>query len=602
MANYDSPSVIQQEKKHGQAPSTGFKQLQSAGESSTFGHGLFRRVGVIVIWHFPIPIQLWVIAVLLTVILFIPRLRELILGSWISWAVVAFLFIAGSLLIPSQNHLLGDGLTHLGNPERTIASTEPLDILVHHLVYKITGSSLWSYRVVAFVCGLFYLSGITLLLRRSDNRLEQAIIALAFMATGTIQFYFGYVESYTLLHVFTLFFIVFSWRDLERDTISLVPLLFFGLALASHFSAISLLPAVVYLYRKRLGSGIWWLAAGVLLAGFVVGRSVNLSKILVPFWQTEFSAYSLLSLNHLRDLANILLLSGPTFVLVAWPGGIDRRQRLTLFALAGTLGFAVLVDPKIGAFRDWDLLSIFALPLAALVALRAPRHKAAVALLVAVIVLRVVPWLLFNNQPQYEYVKAQVNADLHYSAQYDKGQRLESWGLILERIGDDLGAEDAWTKRLEIVSNDVSTLTMIAPLQLRLKKYDQAYRYYEQLAHSDRSSVEYVYQAAYSAFAAGKLQDGIMMFQELPEDSLSDPRFSSLYAALLSAQGNHTEAMEILKYNTTVVGGAPLLRALAQSAVAEGDDDVARVLNNKAAEFDSIDAAGRAHRDSLFRR
>ena len=304
------------------------------------------------IWLFPIPVYLWAVAALLIASCFVARVREFVLGSRVSGLLLGLLFIAGSLLIPSQNHLLGDGLTHLGNPSRVFSSTEPLDIFVHHLMYLMTGSALWSYRIVAVLAGSFYLFGITLLMKKAATPLERAIVALSFLATATVQFYFGYVESYTLLHVFMLYFLIFALRDLERNQISWLPMMFFVLALVSHFSGIALLPALIYLYYRRLKSGIWWLAAGFVAAGFVVGRTVNLWKIIVPFWPTDYSAYALFSGDHLRDLLNILLLSGPTFILVFWSRQFDRRQLVALLALSGTLGFSVLVDPKIGAFRD----------------------------------------------------------------------------------------------------------------------------------------------------------------------------------------------------------------------------------------------------------
>jgi Flp pilus assembly protein TadD len=551
------------------------------------------------IWNFPIPLYLWIAAAAILATSLVMRLQVSRLSSRISWIVVAALFIGGMLLIPSQNHLLGDGLTHLDNPGRTISTTEPLDILVHHLVYSITGSALWSYRLVAFVCGLLYLLGVTLLLMRLSNRLEQAIVALAFLATGTLQFYFGYVESYTLLHLCTLYFILFGWRDLGRKKISLLPLLFFGVALVSHFSAISLLPAVVFLYRRRLGRGIWWLVGGVLLAGFAVGMSANISMILVPFWPTDFSAYSLLAPEHLRDLLNILLISGPAFFLTFWRGELDRRQQFTLFALAGTLGFAILVDPKIGVIRDWDLLSVFAVPLVALVALRAPRHGATVAVLAIVIVLRVVPWLLFNSQPQNEFVKTQVNADLHYSAKYDEGQRLESWGLLLQRIGDDPGAEQAWLKRLEIEPRDDNTLNNLSLLQFGDKKYAESYKHYLVLLDAYPRSDTLIYKTAYSAFAAGQLDDAMNLLNKLSKISQDNPEVLTLYAGILSRSGYHQQAIDVVQSTQLVALEVKLVLNLARSAREVGRRDIARALIKSAHKKDSTDQEVTALYDSL---
>jgi hypothetical protein len=600
LANYESHADFQQAKK-GMAwlHSLAFQQLQSVKETSTFGRELIRDSSEVVIWHFPVPVYLWLIAAILAAILFVPRWREAILGSWISWAIVALSFVAGSLLIPSQNHLFGDGMTHLGNPDRVFSSTEPLDIFVHHLVYRVTGSALWSYRIIASLAFVFYLFGVSVLLKGVGTNLERGIVALAFLATGTIQFYFGYVESYTLLHMFTLYFLVFAVRDLERERLSWLPMLFFLLALVSHFSGITLLPALVHLYRRRFRIGIWWLSAGILAVGLAVAVSANLFKILVPLWPTAYSEYWLLSKYHLQDLLNILLLSGPAFFLVFWRGGIDKRQKVTLLALAGALGFAVLVDPKIGAFRDWDLMSVFAVPLTMLVALRAPRRVVTVVILLAIVILRVVPWLLFNSRPHNEYFKERVMADVHYSGGYDEGQRLISWGFLLQSLGDNSGAEQAWKKRLKFKFDDTRTIAKLAALEAILKNYDQAFVYYNLLTHSDRRSTEILYQASYYAFASGNPLAAMSVFKEVPEDSLRDPRFATLYAGLLSAQGNHHGAMQVLQQVPSVVGGAPLMLALSRSAMIEGKLDVANLLINKASIADSTDLSVKAFRDSL---
>ena len=551
------------------------------------------------IWLFPVPVYLWGIAAALALILLSRRIRELILGSWISGAAVALLFIAGSLLLPSQNHLLGDGLTHLGNPDRAFSSTEPLDILVHHLMYQVTGSSLWSYRIVALTAGIFYLFGIALLIKSAGAGLERAIVALAYLATGTVQFYFGYVESYTLLHLFSLYFLVFAIRDLDREQVFWLPMMFFLLGLVSHFSGIALLPALVYLYQRRFGTRVWWLAGAIIAIGVAVAFSVNLWRILVPFWPTDYSSYWLLSGSHLLDLLNILLLSGPAFVLLFWSRHQSRQQSVVLLALAGTVGFSLLVDPKMGAFRDWDLLSVFAVPLSVLVALRAPRRVATLLVLVGIISLRVVPWLIFNSDFQLESVKKHVSRDLHYSTGYDEGQRLVSWGFLLLSHGDEEGAEQAWKDRLQARPNDTRTIANLALLEAVLKKYDQAFIYYDQLAHSDRRSFDNLYNAAYFAFASGKPLAAISLFHEVPEDSLRKPRFASLYAGILSAQGDHKAAMRVLQYVPSIIGGAPLLRALSKSASMEGRADVASYLSARAAVADSADQSTRAMLDSL---
>lgn len=539
------------------------------------------------IWHFPIAFYLWIAAAVAVAICLIPNLLSRIASSKFSWFAIAAIFVAGTILLPSENHLMGDGLTHIGNPGRIASATEPFDLFVHYVAYQIAGSQLWGYRAVAILAGVLYLLGITMLLRRASGALEKAIIALAFLATGTLQFYFGYVESYTLVNLFILYFIVFSLRDIENGRITFLPLIFFGLALISHFSAVALLPSVILLYREKLGKLVWVLGGTVVLAGVLVSIKVNIFQIIVPFWPTSFSSYWVLSGDHLIDFVNILLLSGPAFFLILARKRSDRGQTVILAALLGCLAFSFLVDPKIGAFRDWDLLSIFAVPMAALVALRAPRHPITVVLLAVIIILRVVPWLQFNSQLRSDEIKAEVLSDPHYGAGYDNGQRLESWGFLLYSAGDKAGARDAWQKRLEIKPDDKNTVEMLAPLQIQFKDYDRAYQNYVLLHESKPDDIDYVYNVAYSAFASGRLPEALEHLNQVPQEKRTDPRLMSLFAALLAAQGQHQQAIGFMKSLPQLVGDTPVLLALARSAMALNEYETAWLLVNKAREYDS---------------
>ena len=161
-------------------------------------------------WHFPIPLALWLTAAVAVVVALIPGLVNRIAASSVNWIIVGGLVWAGSLLLPSHNHLMGDGLTHLGATERVFSATEPLDIFLHHIAYTLVGSTELSYRIIAAVSCVAFLVALYLITRLFTAALERALVGLSFLATATLQFYFGYVESYTLLHVFTLYFIYFA--------------------------------------------------------------------------------------------------------------------------------------------------------------------------------------------------------------------------------------------------------------------------------------------------------------------------------------------------------------------------------------------------------
>lgn len=550
-------------------------------------------------WNYPVPLAAYAIGAAIALVLMLPPLRRFLFDKWVTPALVATLFIIGMIILPSHNHLLGDGLTHINASDRIFSPTEPLDVFVHYMAGRIAGSMEVGYRAVSFLAGLFYLLGISLMFRLGRDKLERGIILLAFLATATVQFYFGYVESYALLNLFTLYYIYFAWRDLTEERIGYLPLLFFLLLLMSHFSGIVLLPSLLYLYSSTLKKKLLYLVLPLMILGALVAWQVKPEMILVPLSRSEFSAYTLFSGAHLADLIRVLLLVSPGFILALLSRRCDSPVRFVLLALAGALVFTILVDPKIGAFRDWDLLSLFAIPLAALVALRAPRHPLTVALLVLVIATRIVPWLLFNNSLQVEFAKNVINDDMHYSRLYDNGYRLRSWGVFLKEVGDFEGAAQALEKRLDCQPDDVHALTMLVPSLFKLGRYRAAHERALQGLRADPGNVNFLYKAIYTAFRSGELERAEQMLLNSPPRFRDSPLVARLYAGIRGAQGHHREAVDLARRFSAEDTDGHLPYILARSAVAVEEIQFARTLLDQALALDSNDRQIRSLADSL---
>lgn len=537
----------------------------------------------------------------LSAALLIPQLRQTLLNSIYFWLALAAAIVAGMLLLPSENHLLGDGLTQLGNTGRWFAPTEPLDILLHQLVAQLTGSMLWSYRLIAWVGGVFYLSGVFLMSRLGESPLEKGVIAFSFLATATVQFYFGYVESYTLLNLFTLYFLYFAWRDLQREELSKLPLLFFVLAVVSHFSAMALLPGLFYLYRRNLGKGGLYLLGVLALAAIAAAFLVDITTITVPLTKSFFSAYSLFSKEHLLDLAQLLLLITPAFWLAFFSKRFDRPVKFALIALGGTLLFFILVDPKIGAFRDWDLLSIYALPLCLVVALRAPRHVFSIVALVLLIALRIAPWISFNSAPQLDYMKAQIAKDLHYTEQYDNGQRLSSWGFLMVTMEDYEAARDIFIERLRYKPHDRNVANMLTRVEFKLGEFESAYKHYMQALAYHPDDQDFRYRAMYTAFRAGMIEKVIELGASAPAGFWEIEHVRRLYAGVLAIQGKDREAIAEAKQVKIEDIDGYLPWVLSHSAAKIGDTLYARRLADSAVGLDTLNQQYRSWRDSLTR-
>ncbi|HVP07459.1 MAG TPA: tetratricopeptide repeat protein, partial [Candidatus Acidoferrum sp.] len=161
-----------------------------------------------------------------------------------------------------------------------------------------------------------------------------------------------------------------------------------------HVIGVSLLPATLYLLAFTGGKGrrivalrpsTWGLVLGAGLVGFLIlfiylyTHDLFFKLAFVPLVAYRFTAagYTLFSLRHLLDIFNLLILLQPgVIVLVMTVFAANYRAalkqanvRFHLIVVACTVFAISILDPKLGMPRDWDLLSIPGVPLAAAAAL-----------------------------------------------------------------------------------------------------------------------------------------------------------------------------------------------------------------------------------------
>ena len=549
--------------------------------------------------NYPVALPFYLIAAALLFFAVFPRYLEAVVKSKLFWLAGAAAFTAGMLLLPSQNHLLGDGMQRLADAGQTIMYTEPLDILVHRLIYLLVGSSIWSYRIVGFVTGLFYLNGIRLLVRFGMTPIEKAIIAFAFLCTATIQFYFGYVESYGLINLFILYYLYFAWKCVKQERVTAAPAVFFVLATMSHLSGAALFPSLVFLYNDRFRWVSKYVLPLAILAAAVVFFFGHYWSDLVTLLPNDYSTYSLFSEAHLRDLLCLLPLVSPSFYLALIGKRWEKTTTFTVIALAGTLLFTIVIDPVLGAIRDWDFLSVFALPLAGMIALRAPRRAVIVVILAVMIVARIIPWLTFNAELQTEFVKEMLADDIHYSEHFGEGERLDSWGYLLYKIGDYQGAKEAWKKRLTFSPDQPNILSMLAPLLFEMGEFPESYQTYLRMMELQPDNRDCRYRASYLLFRMGDNDSAQRLLTSAPPEFRDNPNAARLLAGILGATGHHREAIEIIEKNPLQDTDGYLPYVLAKSCLEVGRNDLARQLINRAIELDFFNESYRELADRI---
>ncbi len=377
--------------------------------------------------------------------------------------IVVVVVVAALLVVfwrlPSQNHILGDGSTILARISAgDIASvTEPLTYLANHLLYRVfehtAAAGVNAFRAAGILSALLLF---TIFFYHSNDRREFFFSLAVFLTLGVVQFFAGYVENYTYAFVAGVACTLSACRDQERRRLGPFTAIALVLAMAFHVSMAVLLPSILFLWHQTLAvrfRTVLVAAVGVVLfAGGTIflARAGLLEQTFVPLYPTALNPYHLFSLQHLTDLANVVVRNHALLpVLLITP--VFRRlpeRNLLLSAIIPAVLFTILIDPKIGAVRDWDLLSVAAAPgLAALIVtlrrLFAANHRAGYQLLLPFFlfgVLHTGSWLLLNSDRQrgYEFVKGVIQHDVHYTSAYYDGYRLIPWHVLAYNVYDDV--------------------------------------------------------------------------------------------------------------------------------------------------------------------
>ncbi len=283
-------------------------------------------------------------------------------------------------------HLLGDGGRTLLATIRSdpVLITEPGAQAINRIVVLFLSrfhigpvAALEAWSCLLGMLGI--LVAIKLAALISPHR-KHSIFAALILTTGTAQFWCGYIESYPLVYFLILLFLLLALAHLAGKVafpwISLV----LASAIATHVSAIFLLPAYVYvLVRECRRTGrarrLALLSAGgvpvvwiVVIAGLrPSGSSLTLTDALLA----PLGDYGMLSPAHIRDFVNELMLVFPILIPLAVASATSLRHlprtakpQLSFLTLAAIVGIALAfaVDPKLGMARDWDLLACMLAP------------------------------------------------------------------------------------------------------------------------------------------------------------------------------------------------------------------------------------------------
>ncbi len=460
--------------------------------------------------------------------------------------ILGVLVIGGLLLIfrlfSDSANLLGDGPLRIQEMEKKgfhrffiDAASEPLDYAIHYLSYKyifkpIGLNAVDCFRFWSYLAGMIYFYGGWALARWLVRFGAEKWLTLSYLlGWGGVMMFFGYAENYALAAALSLVTvqqtIVYSETGKRLNS----SLLFFLLAFFMHNLAVVILPFILYQAKVRLLSrksplrSLHIMLVPIITAVYMIFAHVNkeIPGMLLSSGRSD-PEYAVFSPRHLVDLANLLFLVLPTSVLLIGFQRVNssdevlRRLRIGFWlSTACALVLIVLIDPRLGMARDWDLFALLLLTphLSLFLGVDWSNRSRKFKLIVAVLSLSLVlPWIYLNSNleasrlrfwniaaldPARAWYNYEVLGEHYYYAKnlplaekayalavtFKDHPRLFLWlGFVQMEQGKHREAEANFKETLRLKPDDVFAMNYLAVLLNRLGRYSEAREYLERYA------------------------------------------------------------------------------------------------------------------------
>ncbi len=512
-------------------------------------------------------------------------------SRWSHWSPWILLFVyAGTLwALRVRSYFLGDQMVWLDNirASQFPLYSEPLASLVwrgYVMLLRAVGIPVTngSLALLPTLCGVAAAVVAWRIARfMAPDPTGRLITVALFLTLGTTQLYCGYVESYSVVTLAILFYVLAALRLLNREGSSLLLGLSLVIAVATHLAALYLVPSYVMLVL--LSPSSWTQRIGLLLLPIITAfgmawlLAVDLSDLMRPFQVLSVALRSaahgtghpisqaLLVARPIGELTNLVLLVMPIPALViasrvlSWPSQrwhLDPVSRfLTAAAIPGLLVASALVLPGSPA-QDWDLLSVMVLPTALLGVLLASSNAKISSSLVraGLALLALTPLLAFvlvnaNEHAGARRFKTIIDPSAILSAHerayaneklvkyYTARKDFDSVFVYAQRAH---AAEPANTRYLGNVGTAL----------YNLHRYEEAAHYFEEAIRAGSDRAEAYYNLGLCYMREGRYQEALANFRTAVEIAGERPKLLNSLAMALLATGNPRAARSTWIYVT----------------------------------------------------
>lgn len=315
-------------------------------------------------------------------------------GNYRRWALMALATLPILWFCRMPTNLLGDGYTIIHNigdelpvvfKWSEIGAVGTIFYISRLVPLEGLERAVVAFGIVSVISGaitIFFFLAIAGELGRSAQQRLFTFLLLIF--SGWMLLFFGYAENYPMLWPFITAYLFFSIRYCRGQGSLFVPLIILLVAIFLHLQVMFFATSffVVALSRGRgrhffnRYKKLVWIAGGIVgLAGLFLfiekyNNAIEFRVHFLPLFEgrPRTPYYAVFSPAHLGDILNefsLLIPLWPLLLFAGWRGWWSRKFTAVDWYLvafsAGGLILLLMLDPRIGMGRDWDLFALTAL-------------------------------------------------------------------------------------------------------------------------------------------------------------------------------------------------------------------------------------------------
>jgi len=515
----------------------------------------------------------------------------------ILWIVLPALIL---YLLRTESYILGDSHSYVGTiVDRTYISPSSygysfvLNNLANLFHVVKVDQAIVLMGGISIICGIVFLNFVHASLKLIiENRELRPFLFAAIASSGLIILFTGYTESYPVLAAWLSIYIYYSIKYIRADGNTILLVLIFLAGAFWHLWFIAFLPSLLFILNRRykiiankflIGAAVIYLL-GIYLGGQFVRR--DYLYISLPPIPNSDTSYTLFSAQHLIDYFNEFIIVGPVLpllglVLIFLFMGKLKTAEFSFFKYIAfpAMFMSFIIDPIIGAVRDWDLLSIFGLPLMTIAALALPilvkGNKTIRYFLIPVLLINLFhtgSFITTNKNPgaAVDRVVEVALDDKHYKSDYYDGRKLLPFSTILSNLyGKHEAALKFLERREDLESGDILAK---ANYYFNQDQFEKACEYYEQVYGQFYLKPLYRYSYGKSLMMTRRPDSAIGLFM----DALRDTSFPELYFDLGTSHlltmhpdstikyyelgiRNNPDSIQVMKKYTEVLRAAGLI-------------------------------------------